>query len=383
MIYILKKEFKLIFRDIHALLVLFIMPLVFILIMSLALQNSFASSSKYRVALLSTPNKEVSLLVDELNKNQFFSTILVEQNSSQELINHQKYDFVIEIDSNFKKLIEKNSKNIDIEISSKPDIKEEIAYILKNELIKIISRDISKDIFIAHQVDASSLEKLDSFIATKHIFKNSKEPLKVSSSQQSVPAWLIFSMFFILIPISNTFINERNFKTLDRLRSMDISLWKILLSKIVPYFLLNQIQLILMILVGMFIVPLFGGDALVINGSYVLVALLSFAISFAAISFALLVANIAKSTEEATTIGGVANILFAAVAGVMVPKFIMPEFMQKLSLFSPMSWGLEGFLEIFVRGGSFSDISLYLLYLVLFGTISLIVANIFLNRGKF
>lgn len=383
MIYILKKEFRLIFRDIHALLVLFVMPLVFILIMSLALQNTYTPASKYKVALLSTPNKEINLLVDKLNKNPFFSSTLVQNVTPKELINNQMYDFVIEIDSEFKKLIEKNSKNIDIEISSKPDIKEEMLYILKNEIVKIISTDISKDIFIAHQVDALVLEKLDTIIQTKHIFKNNQAPLKASSSQQSVPAWLIFSMFFILIPISNTFINEKNFQTLDRLRSIDISLWKILLAKMIPYFLINQIQLILMIAVGMFIVPLFGGDALIINGSYLLVALLSCAISFAAISFALLVANITKTTEEATTIGGVANILFAAVAGVMVPKFIMPEFMQNLSLFSPMSWGLEGFLEVFVRGGGFSDISFYLLYLVLFGTISLIVANIFLHRGRF
>ncbi len=137
-----------------------------------------------------------------------------------------------------------------------------------------------------------------------------------------------------------------------------------------------------MILIGIYIVPLFGGDSLKIEGSYFLIIPISFAISFAAISFALLIANISKTTEEATSIGGVINIIFAAIAGIMVPKFVMPQFMQDLSLFSPMSWGLESFIEILVNNGSFSDIKSYLLYLVIFGTMCLIFANFILNKGK-
>ena len=35
----------------------------------------------------------------------------------------------------------------------------------------------------------------------------------------------------------------------------------------------------------------------------------------------------------------------------MVPKFVMPEFMQELTAFSPMAWGLDGYLKVFLRGG--------------------------------
>ena len=41
---ILKKEFTLVLKDIHALLVLFIMPMAFILVMSLALPDSESDS---------------------------------------------------------------------------------------------------------------------------------------------------------------------------------------------------------------------------------------------------------------------------------------------------------------------------------------------------
>lgn len=382
--YILKKEFKLIFRDIHALLVLFLMPSIFILIMSLALKNTYSQNieSKLKVAIISQNSKDIDLLIEELNKNPYFEAKIENRNSNKDLIYELKYDFAIKLDSDFKNQINKNSKDFFIEIFSKPNIKYEFYTILKNEIVKNISKSITKDFFINSKIDAKNLDNLDNLISNQYIFKNEKDSSIINSVQQSVPAWLIFSMFFILIPISNTFINEKNFGTIQRIKSINIPLYTLLLGKILPYFIINQIQLIFMILIGIYIVPLFGGDSLKIEGSYFLIILISFAISFAAISFALLIANISKTTEEATSIGGVINIIFAAIAGIMVPKFVMPQFMQDLSLFSPMSWGLESFIEILVNNGSFSDIKSYLLYLVIFGTMCLIFANFILNKGK-
>lgn len=382
--YILKKEFKLIFRDIHALLVLFLMPSIFILIMSLALKNTYSQNieSKLKVAIISQNSKDIDVLIEELNKNPYFEAKIENSTSNKDLIYELKYDFAIKLDSDFKNQINKNSKDFFIEIFSKPNIKYEFYTILKNEIVKNISKSITKDFFINSKIDAKNLDNLDNLISNQYIFKNEKDSSVINSVQQSVPAWLIFSMFFILIPISNTFINEKNFGTIQRIKSINIPLYTLLLGKILPYFIINQIQLIFMILIGIYIVPLFGGDSLKIEGSYFLIILISFAISFAAISFALLIANISKTTEEATSIGGVINIIFAAIAGIMVPKFVMPQFMQDLSLFSPMSWGLESFIEILVNNGSFSDIKSYLLYLVIFGTMCLIFANFILNKGK-
>ncbi|MEZ4694438.1 MAG: ABC transporter permease [Aliarcobacter sp.] len=239
-----------------------------------------------------------------------------------------------------------------------------------------------KDYFIKSKIDAKVLSELNNKINNSYIYKNDKIETKANSVQQSVPSWLVFSMFFILIPISNTFINEKNFGTISRIRSINVSLFPILASKIIPYFIINQIQVIIMILIGIYIIPIFGGDSLVINGNYLLIFCMSSAISIAAICFALFIANISKTTEEATSIGGVINIIFAALGGIMVPKFVMPEFMQNITSYSPMSWGLEGLLEIFVRGGNFNDIKIYLLYLLLFATISILLAYILLKKGR-
>lgn len=382
--YILKKEFLLIFRDIHALLVLFVMPAVFILIMSLALKNTYSDSFdvKLKVAIIAKENLDIKTFIKELNNNSYFSAYLTSDESIKTLIYDKKYDFIVKLDSDFKNKINSNEENFQIQSFSKADINKEHFHILKNSIVEIISKTIMKDYFIKSKIDAKVLSELNNKINNSYIYKNDKIETKANSVQQSVPSWLVFSMFFILIPISNTFINEKNFGTISRIRSINVSLFPILASKIIPYFIINQIQVIIMILIGIYFIPIFGGDSLVINGNYLLIFCMSSAISIAAICFALFIANISKTTEEATSIGGVINIIFAALGGIMVPKFVMPEFMQNITSYSPMSWGLEGLLEIFVRGGNFNDIKIYLLYLTLFATISILLAYILLKKGR-
>lgn len=382
--YILKKEFLLIFRDIHALLVLFIMPALFILIMSLALKDTYSDITdvKLKVALVSQENKDIKLLIKNLNKNNYFSSQLVQSGDNKKLIYENDFDFVIQINKDFKNLINTNNKDFSIKTFSKPDISKQSKQLIENKLVEAISQQIMKDFFVKAKINAKTLATLNSKINSNYIYKNEEFKTKPNSVQQSVPAWLVFSMFFILIPISNTFINEKEFGTISRIRSIDVSMFPLLLGKIIPYFVVNQIQVIIMILIGIFVVPLAGGDSLEINGNYFLIFAMSSSISIAAICFALFIANAAKTTEEATSIGGVSNIVLAALGGIMVPKFVMPQFMQDISEYSPMAWGLEGLLEIFVRGGSFNDIKFYMLYLLLFALACFIIAYILLIKKE-
>lgn len=382
--YILKKEFFLIFRDIHALLVLFIMPALFIMIMSLALKDTYSSSIdvKLRVALLTLENKDTKQLMKILNKSNYFNSQIIKNSNYKELLYKDKFDVIIKIDKDFKTKINKNKKKFEIQTFSKPDISQQSYQLIKHKLVGSISQQIMTDFFIKSKTNAKTLATLTSKIKSSYIYKNEDFKTKPTSVQQSVPAWLVFSMFFILIPISNTFINEKNFGTISRIRSIDVSLFPLLLGKIIPYFLVNQIQVVIMILIGTYIVPLAGGDSLEINGNYLLIFTMTSAISIAAICFALFIANVAKTTEEATSIGGVSNIVLAALGGIMVPKFVMPLFMQDITEYSPMAWGLQGLLEIFIRGGSFSDIKFFILYLLIFASVFFTIAYILLIKKE-
>jgi ABC-2 type transport system permease protein len=148
----------------------------------------------------------------------------------------------------------------------------------------------------------------------------------------------------------------------------------LLIGKLIPYFGINQLQVLLMLAAGRYVVPLLGGDALQVNGSLVLLATMSAALSLCALGLALLIAVSASTTEQATLLGGTGNIILAALGGIMIPKFVMPAAMQHISNWSPMSWGLEGFLDVLLRSGSFIDIAPEAGGLTLLGVTAILLA---------
>jgi signal transduction protein with GAF and PtsI domain len=74
-----------------------------------------------------------------------------------------------------------------------------------------------------------------------------------------------------------------------------------MLGKLVPYFFIMQLQVLVMILVGMYLVPLFGGETLIMGKSWLALAIMSVSLSIGALGYAALIAVIAKTTEQATT----------------------------------------------------------------------------------
>ncbi len=64
----------------------------------------------------------------------------------------------------------------------------------------------------------------------------------------------------------------------------------------------------------------------------------------------------------------------AAIGGIWVPVFLMSDMMQKISLLSPMRWGISAFYDIFLRNAGVVSILPESAALLLFGILSFIIA---------
>lgn len=386
------KEFWLLKRDLHTLLVLFAMPSLFILIMSLAMRDAFSEHSNVhlKAIILSEENTSASRdFITHLKTKKGFEWSEITPSSHEALsVNMSENNILlgVVVRQGFEASTHRHSeKNPTVTVLIAP----EATPIEKVLFETAVGSSVAK-ISMVNQMSSlnpwMSKEEKNEVLRDKVWFEehylHGKDTTDVrpTSVQQSVPAWLIFSMFFIIIPISNTFINERRLGTLSRLAVMNVTIGNLLLSKMIPYFVINQIQFVAMLLVGMFIVPLCGGDALNIGNSWGALLVVSFVLSFASISYALILASFVQTTDQAVTIGGVLNIIFAALGGIMIPLFVMPEFMQKLAIISPMSWGLESFLALFLHDATLGEILPSLGGLALFGVICLGGAAWKLNR---
>ncbi|MCX5847718.1 MAG: ABC transporter permease [Deltaproteobacteria bacterium] len=399
-LYILKKEFLLIIRDIHAVTVLFIMPAVFIMIMSLAMRDLFELHGTVSIDVIAVnqdAGKKSEAFLKAMEDLRTFRFHFIEKDTATDKVKEQMlsrdYKFALIIGENFSAFVEKKGKGKDekpLELLVNPAVNVQTQLVLKSALEGKLAK-LRWDAFIDRigrllalaGIDRKKLKAVEeSPVVVNYVYKGGQYFKIPSAVQQSVPAWLVFSMFFIVIPISNTFISERGQGTLMRLKSMNVSRFSLIMGKMVPYLLINAIQVAIMIAIGVYVVPLCGGTALTLGDSLGGLILIAASVSFSAISVALLIASVARTTEQATTIGGVLNIIFGALGGLMVPKFVMPGFMQDLANMSPMSWGLEGFLDIFLRNGSVSDVLPKSLSLFIFGIVMLTLTVILLRRQR-
>jgi ABC-2 type transport system permease protein len=400
LLYTLKKEFLLITRDIHAVTVLFVMPAVFIMIMSLAMRDLFELHNTVHIDVLAVnrdAGKKSGEFLKAIEELRTFKFHLLEKDVATEKVKEQMlsrdYKFALVIGKNFSAFVEDIEKEEDqkpLALFVNPAVNLQTQMILTSALDGRLAK-LRKDAFIDRigevlaraGIDEKKLKAAEeSRVEVQYVYREARAVKVPSAVQQSVPAWLVFSMFFIVIPISNTFISERGQGTLMCLKSMNVSWFSLIIGKMVPYLFVNAIQVILMIAIGVYAVPLLGGTPLTVGDSLGGLALIAASVSFSAISVALLIASLARTTEQATTIGGVLNIIFGALGGIMVPKFVMPGFMQQIAHLSPMSWGLEGFLDIFLRNGNVSDVLPESLSLLIFGAVMLTWTIIALKKQR-
>lgn len=398
------KEFRLLSRDLHGVAVLFIMPILFMLIMSAALSNDNVLSNHSEIILLSEPNELNQNLAQALQKEK----LAIRQDNLEQLEYYQqalqtgKYDLVI---------VNPNSENNSLEqeqslqlwlnpsidrawlLGVKGILQKHYSqlrlhnYLANNHIqlennkrkpIKEIQTKVNKEL-------DNKFAKINDYLAKDHwqeiyLNRQGKEVNKPNSVQHSVPAWLIFGMFFIMIPLSNVMAMERQTNTLTRLRLARASAFRLIIAKLIPYFLINQLQFVGMIALGYFVLPMLDMPAFTLQGDWLPYAILSTAVSLAALGYGLFISVIARTTEQAVVLGGGGIIIMAAIGGIMVPVYVMPSIMQTVAQFSPMGWALSGFQNLLLNQYTLSQIQQPIYLLSAFGALTLFFAACLYQR---
>ena len=183
--------------------------------------------------------------------------------------------------------------------------------------------------------------------------------------QQAVPSWLVFGMFFVVTSMGSLLVEERACGALARLRAIGVGPAVLLLSKSVPYLVVNLLQAALMLGVGVWLMPILHAGGLTLDGvDPAALAAMVAAIGVAAVGLGLLAATWMRTSAHAHAFGPLLNVLMGAIGGIMVPTFVMPAAMQAIASWSPMNWGLEGLLVVLLRGGHLDDVDTMLMRLV-------------------
>jgi len=249
-----------------------------------------------------------------------------------------------------------------------------------NSIDKMISQIETKSIYATFQDqlgDGTASFEQKSFISFKEIMPkiNDKE-IKPNSVQHNVPAWTLFAIFFIIIPLSINIVKEKTQGTFVRLRTNPVSNSIVLAGKTITYLVICMIQFYMMVAVAVFLFPHLGLPSLNVQGHLFMMSIVAVFSGFAAIGFGILLGTIANTPEQSAPFGATSVIILAAIGGVWVPVFAMPKIMQIIAESSPMNWGLNAFYDVLLRNGSIleilPEISLLFLFFIITTTIALL-----------
>lgn len=118
-----------------------------------------------------------------------------------------------------------------------------------------------------------------------------------------------------------------------------------------------------------------------IEGNFIGMIIVTIVAAMTASSLALFAASACTTRQQANAISSFVVLVFSAIGGSMIPRFLMPEWLQTLGWATPNAWIIEAYKGALFGGGTFLDSFLPLLPPIIAGTIALFAA-IYLSRRR-
>jgi ABC-2 type transport system permease protein len=183
------------------------------------------------------------------------------------------------------------------------------------------------------------------------------------------PAMAIFFLMYTVSYGGYSLLNERREWTLQRLMTTPTAMAAVLGGKVFGIFLTGMAQLLILIFGTSLLFGLGWGDPLAV---VVLIA----ATVLGATGWGLLLAALARTPGQVSSVGTAMMLLFGILGGSFIPSVDFPEALQSLRLVTPNAWALDGLAQL-ALGGSLADVTgavvALLLMALLLGVVSVIV----------
>lgn len=433
------KELVLLARDRSGLLVLFLMPAVLVIVMSLVQENVLKTTGETSIQILFIdqdrqsigqgiedllPDSDAVEIVKDINGHE------IDEETAKTLLAKGDFQFCIIIPKGVtdavKKRVEQQIKealNAEDENQKEPvplpnlvvyfdplvqgtfrasvvnvlhrvilSMEMEMKARALSKMIPVQMNLILKDVMGQNLVNApiGTFPHMDSKwgserlldVKTKRASRAGVEKLP-TSVQQNVPAWALFGMFFIVVPLGGSLIREKQDGTLVRLLTLPVPYVTLLSGKVIAYVFVCTAQFSIIMLTGKFVLPILGTPVLEMGSSPAAIVLVVVSAALAAAGYGVMLGTICQTYEQASMFGPVSVVVAAAMGGIMVPIYIMPEFMQTISNYSPLAWGLNALIDIFVHQGDTQSVLPEIFYLLSFFTGTMLIAwGAFIRRGR-
>jgi ABC-2 type transport system permease protein len=399
----IKKDVLILMRDKVGLLLMFVMPIVLAVLITSIQNNTFKLVNDNKVVLLilnADSGESAQQLIGAIKGSNMFeiseSKPLNGQDEIQELMQEKDALVAIAIPKDFSGKVEKRAKDLgrrifaDLGLSSDtlqaptptsdpvvlyyhPVLQESyrasVNGALKAALQLVENKMLIKNMyaFIDEKKSPANLENdmRENSLTVEEIpvMRNGSRNIP-NATQHNIPAWTIFAMFFVVVSLGSSIVKEKLNGSFIRLKTLPTNYLVSLLSKQITYLFVTLAQAAIIFSIGSLLFPFMGLPQLNIPDDLGGLLFVTFICGLCAVSFAICIGVFAQTQEQANGFGAVSIVILAAIGGILVPAFAMPDSFQGLMKLSPLHWCLESYYGLFLEGGKLKDIVMNIIPLV-------------------
>lgn len=376
----LKNDFKIIIRDVKALLLLLIMPVLVIGIFARALGPLLEKTEFVEPFSIAIVDKE----------NTVWTGMLISQVKNLDMLKN-----IHRVDEDKARKMIKNSE-IAAAIIIPENITESVYYwepeqgmVLGNSLLQLQTQ-LVKDIALVgstavsaglaelnaihdfeheagidsnqvqQDIDKANEEYINLVLARKEIFRETtQEKYEVSAVEYYAASLLAVFIMFSSIPCIKLLAEERKLGISERLGAAPAGGWQSISAKLILSVGISTAQFLL---VGIFLKSAAKGFGRLPVGPFIRVFLCT---TIAAAAFSILIASLATSAASTDLIANLSILLMAIAGGSIYPLSSLPALCRKLSVLTINRWSAQGFLYALTgeNAGRISESCLALLLL--------------------
>lgn len=385
------KDLKVFFKDPGAVVTLFLMPFMFIVVMSFALGGMFGAGTDRPIQVLAVNEDrgtQAEAFLKQLGEREAFAVKTdwegrpLTRQEAERLIIAGKGALAIVFPPDFSAVLEQGPALQDRQTAkvlvvadpaSPSQFVEPILGMLQGLLERAAFTSMAPrgiDLFFEWLAPETPAERRETFKAQAQeavsggllggrgplvtVERTSPQGMRAKKSpdafQQNVPGYTIFGIFWIVSLLTTSVLQEKREGTFRRLLVAPMGRATMLGGKLLPCYLINLLQIAVMLGAASLLFRMSLGPS---PAGLVAVSL---AAAATATGLGVLVAALVRTEAQA---GGLTTLLLltlSAIGGSLVPRFIMPDWMRTIGLVTPHAWALDGYQDLLVRGYGLAEV---------------------------
>lgn len=179
---------------------------------------------------------------------------------------------------------------------------------------------------------------------------------ELSGSDISVPGFAVLFGFLTAQAAAMSIYTEKKIGSFRRLLAAPMSKWELLGGKMLPNFITTIVQIAVIFGAGVLLLPLLGMDAMSTGNDPLAFVALSIMVALCSTSLGLLIAALARTEAQIGGISMVALWLMGLVGGAFIPAFLLGDVFSAIGKVVPHYWAILGYHNLLVRGQTLTGI---------------------------